>query len=184
MRSTSQYSTGAIAFHWIIAALIVLNFVLAWWADTLPKPEQMKLMGIHMATGLTVLALSVISVLWRLGHPRPPFEPTLQPWEVALARVVHTLFWFLIIAIPFTGWSMVSAYSGEPVNWFGLFSVPALPVPQGEAPGGTFNEVHELLTWAMLGLLFLHVAGALKHQLLDHDATLGRMIPWLRRAGT
>ena len=182
MNSASRYSTGAIAFHWIIATLIVLNFIAVWVAERMPKPEHMQIMNNHKAFGLTILALSVISVLWRLFNPAPPYVATLKPWEAALARVVHTLFWFLVIAMPLTGWGMVSAGSGQPVSWFGLFSVPPLPVPSGRGPGGTFHDVHEKLAWVMLILVALHVAGALKHQLLDHDGTLARMIPWLRRA--
>ena len=184
MRSATRYSNGAIAFHWIIAALIVLNFIAIFVADRVPKPERMQVMAIHKAFGLTILALSVISVAWRLFHRAPPLEPTLKAWEVALARVVHTLFWFLIIAMPLTGWAMVSAFSGEGVSWFGLFNVPPLPVPSGKAPSGTFHDVHEKFAILMLGLIALHVAGALKHQLLDHDGTVARMVPWLRRART
>ena len=135
MSSASRYSTGAIAFHWIIATLIVLNFIAVWVAERVPKPEHMQIMNNHKAFGLTILALSVISVLWRLFNPGPPYVATLKPWEAALARVVHTLFWFLVIAMPLTGWGMVSAGSGQPVSWFGLFSVPPLPVPSGRGPG-------------------------------------------------
>ena len=182
MSSASRYSTGAIAFHWIIAALIALNFVAVWVAERMPKPEHMQIMANHMAFGLTILVLSVISVLWRLFHPRPPYVATIRPWEAMLARIVQTLFWFLIIAMPITGWGMVTASpTSTGVSWFGLFTVPPLPFAHGSGAGGTFHDVHETFAWLMLGLIALHVAGALKHQLFDRDGTLGRMVPFMRK---
>ena len=180
-RYTARYTAGAIALHWIIALLIVLNFAAVWISEGMPKPERMQIMANHKAIGLTILALSVLRLVWRFTHPAPPFAPGMRPWEAMLARVVHTLFYILIIAIPLTGWAMVSSFGkGAPVSWFGLFNVPALPVSASKATAETFHGVHGQLAIAALALLTLHVAGALKHQLLDRDGTLARMVPFLR----
>lgn len=176
-----RYTRGAIAFHWIIAALILLNFGLVWIADGVPKAEKGLIIANHKAIGLTILTLSVLRILWRIAHPAPPFSTTLKVWEAALARVVHSLFYFLIVAIPLSGWAMSSAASGgKAVGFFGLFDIPGLPFSQNKVQAGIFHEVHEMLALLTLCLLFLHVAGALKHQFFDRDGTLGRMIPWLR----
>jgi len=178
----ARYSRGAIAFHWTIAVLILVNFAAAWVADDLPKAEAGQVMANHKAIGLLVLVLSVLRILWRVTHPAPPLADTLKAWEAALAKVVHSLFYFLIIAIPFSGWAMSSAFSGgKPVSFFGLFDIPGLPFSADRATGGVFHEVHELFATLALLLLALHVAGALKHQFVDRDGTLGRMIPWLRK---
>lgn len=180
-RVGQTYTRGAIAFHWVIAALIVLNFVLVWSAEGAPRPEQQQIMANHKAVGLTVLILSVLRILWRIVHPPVPLAESLKPWEAALAKVVHASFYFLIVAIPFTGWAMVSAGSGGmPVSYFGLFDIPGLPFTADRQKSGVFHEVHELLAILALALLALHVAGALKHDFLDRDGNLGRMIPWLR----
>lgn len=182
MNSASPYTKGAIAFHWISALLIVTNFALAWGSEDSPDAERMRLMGIHMSIGITLLILAALWMLWRIRHPRPPFAPTLKRWEVSLARIVHTLFYVLMILIPLAGWAMVSAFAeGTALRWFGLVAVPALPVAKGMASGGFFGQAHELLALGMLVLFLLHVAGALKHHFLDRDETLARMIPWLRR---
>ena len=173
-----RYSGVAMILHWLIALLIVLNFAAAWISETMPRPERMQIMANHKAIGITVLILTVIRIAWRLTHRPPPLQRTLQPWERMLASAVHALFYVLMIGLPLTGWSMVSA--GGPVRMFGLFSMPALPVPTTDAVGDTFYDLHVKLAWVMLALFVLHVAGALKHQFLDHDATLGRMIPFLR----
>jgi len=178
----ARYSRGAIAFHWTIAVLILLNFAAAWIADDAPKLEHDQIIANHKAIGLLILTLSVLRIIWRVTHPAPPFVETLKTWEAAAARVVHSLFYFLIIAIPFTGWAMVSAGSGGmPVSFFGLFDIPGLPFSADREKAGVFHEVHELFATLALVLVALHVAGALKHHIIDRDVTLGRMIPWLRR---
>lgn len=176
----SQYSRGAVLLHWLIALLIALNFVAAWVAEDMPKAEKMQVMGNHKAIGLTILALTIVRIVWRLMHKAPPLSSALSAWEVALARVVHLLFYFLMLFIPLTGWGMVSG-GGNPVSWFGLFAVPALPVGSDKALAGIFHESHEVLATVMLVLIGLHVLGALKHQLLDRDDTMARMVPFLRR---
>jgi cytochrome b561 len=179
MRSpTLRYNGVAMTLHWLIALLIVLNFAAAWIAETMPKPEQMSIMANHKSIGLTVLILTVVRIVWRLTHRPPPAQRSHQPWERTLASTVHAMFYVLMIGLPLTGWSMVS--SGGPVSVFGLFSMPALPVPTSDAAGDTFHDVHVKLAWLMLALLVLHVLGALKHQFGDRDFTLGRMIPFLR----
>ncbi|MCJ2177896.1 cytochrome b [Novosphingobium album (ex Hu et al. 2023)] len=177
---TKQYSPVAVVLHWLIALLIALNFVAAWVAEDMPKAEKMQIMGNHKAFGLTILVLTVIRILWRVLHKAPAFSSALSAWEVALARVTHALFYFLMLGIPLTGWGMVSG-GGNPVSWFGLFEIPALPVGGDKALGGIFHESHEALATVMLVLFALHVAGALKHHFLDHDDTMARMVPFLRR---
>ena len=177
---TTHYSRIAVVLHWVITLLIALNFIAAWVAEDMPKAEKMQVMGNHKAIGLTILALTAVRILWRLMHKVPPLSSSLSAWEVALARVVHALFYFLMLFIPITGWGMVSG-SGKPVSWFGLFDVPALPVAGNKVLGGIFHESHEVLAIVMLGLIGLHVLGALKHQVFDRDDTMARMVPFLRR---
>lgn len=176
-----RYSTGAIAFHWIIALLIAFNYVAAWMAEDLPKEQAGALMGNHKAVGITILLLTVLRILWRITHRPPAFLTSLQPWEAMLSRVTHALFYVLMIGIPLAGWLMHSAYSGgAPVNAFGVFSYPGLPLAADKAGAHTAGEVHEILATAMLVLAGLHVLGALKHQFLDRDGSLARMLPWGR----
>jgi len=180
MNSKSRYSMGAIVLHWLIAILIILNFIAAWISDDMPKAEKMQVMANHKAFGMTILVLTLVRIGWRLAYKAPPFEASLQVWEVAVAKVVHVLFYVLMLAIPLTGWAMASV-GGHPVGWFGLFSFPALPVGSDRATGGTFHEMHEVLAWAMLVLLALHIAATIKHMFFDHDGTAARISPFARR---
>jgi len=177
-----RYTHGAIALHWIIALLIIANYFLVWSAEDAPKAEEQRLVALHMATGITILLFSVLRVIWRITHPAPPHDETLKSWEVTLAKLVNRVFYFLIIAIPFSGWLMTSVFSaGKSINIYGLFNFPGLPFGKDEAAAGIVHEVHEVLAAIMLLLFIIHVAAALKHQFVDRNGTLGRMIPFLRR---
>lgn len=179
--ATARYSRGAIALHWIIAALIVLNFTLAWVAEELPDEQRYALIGNHKAIGIIVLLLTVLRIVWRLTHKPPPLVETLKAWEAALSKVTHVLIYGLMLAIPLAGWGYSSAYGkGKPVSIFGLFDFPALPVASDKPTVGMFGELHEITTTIMLVLLALHLGAALKHHFIDKDGTVRRMVPWLK----
>jgi len=180
MNPARRYSAGAIVLHWLIALLIALNFAAAWVAEDMAKAEKMQVMGNHKAFGITILFLTLLRIGWKLAYKAPPFETTLKPWEITLARITHFLFYFLMLAIPLSGWGMVSV-GGNPVGWFGMFNLPALPVGSDKATGGIFQEAHEILATGMLFLFALHVGGALKHMVIDRDGTMARMSPFARR---
>ena len=176
-RSRSGYSRTAIALHWVIAALIVGNVAGALLADALGPPAAGAIMAVHKSFGLTVLGLSLVRLGWRVAHGFPRFPDSTPGWDAALARATHLAFYGLMIAVPLAGWAMVSA-GPRPLSWFGI-PFPKLPVSQ--AAGGIAHDAHEILAFATVGLLVLHVAGALKHHLVDRDDVLARMLPLVRQ---
>ena len=175
----ARYSRVAIWLHWIIALLIVVNLLLGFFRGEFDKPVRAAMMDVHKATGLTILALSLARLGWRLGHRPPPFDAVMKAWEVGIARLIHGLFYLLLVGLPLTGWMIVST-SGRATSWFGLFDVAALPVARSEDLHEFFEEVHELLAYGILVLLALHVGGALKHHFEGHRHLVGRMAPWVR----
>ena len=178
--SHSGYSRTAIALHWTIAALILANIAGALLADRLGPSVGGAIMAAHKSVGLTVLGLSLFRLGWRVSHGFPRFPDSTPRWDAVAARATHLLFYGLMIAVPLAGWAMVSA-GPRPLRWFGLFDWPKLPVSQ--AAGDFAHEAHEVLAFATLGLVVLHVAGALKHHLVDRDDVLARMLPLVRRRG-
>jgi cytochrome b561 len=179
--SADRYSRGAVILHWLIAVLIVLNFAAAAVAEDMPKAEAAQVMANHKAIGITVLLLTLVRIAWRFARPIPPLVETLKAWEAAVAKVTHWLFYFLMLAIPVAGWGLHSAASGgKPVSVFGVFNMPALPVGYDKPTIGVFYEAHEITATLMFLLFWLHVAAALKHQFLDKDATMRRMLPWMK----
>ncbi|MEQ1541893.1 MAG: cytochrome b [Novosphingobium sp.] len=168
--SSARYARGSVILHWLIALLIVLNFVAAWISEDMPKEQAAQVMGNHKAFGITILILTVLRVIWRLMHTAPPLAETLAAWEVALSKVTHLLLYVLMLAIPLSGWLMHSAYTGGgPVSLFGVIGFPGWPFAQDKDLAHTFGEGHEVMATAMLVLLALHVAGALKHRIIDKD---------------
>lgn len=174
----SGYSTVAITLHWTIAILIVGNIVGALLAEQVDRATAGAIMATHKSIGLTVLMLSLVRLLWRVTHPFPPFPDTTPRWDAVVARATHVAFYGLMIAVPLAGWVMVSGGS-RPLDWFGLFAWPKLPV--SEALAGRAHDAHGLLAFATLGLAVLHAAGALKHHFFDRDDVLARMLPIVRR---
>lgn len=178
--SDQRYSRGAIWFHWIIAALIVANLCLGFFHEGFGREAGRSMIFFHKSTGMTILALSVARLLWRLGHKPPAFDPVMARWEVIGARIGHYLFYVLMIVLPLSGWVMTSA-SGRPTDYFGLFTIGNLPVARGDEIHEFWEEAHELLGWGMVALLAIHIAGALKHVFDGHAYMVGRMAPWLYR---
>lgn len=174
----SRYSKTAIALHWIIAILIIANYALFLISDGLPDAEREAYMTPHMSIGISVLGLSLFRLFWRFGHKPPALPTEIASWEAKLSKFAHVLFYVLMIAIPFTGWLMVSAYpDAPPVSFFGLFDID-LPFGKSKALSGIGHEGHEILTYALYGLVALHVVGALKHQFYDRMPFIRRM--WVR----
>jgi cytochrome b561 len=177
---SARYSRVAILLHWVIAALILVNLYLGLFHESASKPVRASMMFYHKSIGLTVLALTILRLLWRLAHRPPAYDVAMRRWEVGLARATHWTFYALLLALPLSGWLLIST-GGRATSVFGLFSVPALPISHSEDIHDTIDTIHGVLGWAMLALVLLHVAGALKHQLQGHRHIFGRMAPWAYR---
>ena len=179
--AAARYSRGAIVLHWAIALLIVLNVIAAWVSEDMSKEDRAIIIGNHKAIGIIVIVLTLVRIAWKLSHKAPPLVDTLKAWEAALAKVVHAGLYFLMLALPLSGWAMSSSFGkGAPVSIFGLFGVPALPVGTDKPTAGMYHEMHEIFGNLMVALFVLHVAAALKHHLVDKDGTMRRMVPWLK----
>jgi cytochrome b561 len=172
-----RYSKVAMLFHWAIAILVIMNWLIAERAHDLPRAEGQQVMGYHMAWGMLILALSLGRLAWRLTHKPPPLNPQLKPWERMLAQTVHTVFYILIIGLPLGAW-LASSLSGHGVNFFGLFTIPALPVGSNGKLGHTIFEAHATGGSILIYLVGLHILGALKHTFWDKDGDLFRMLPF------
>jgi cytochrome b561 len=173
----SKYSKTAIALHWALAALIISNFVLASMAEDLPRELRGAYMNPHKAIGITILLLSLFRLYWRIGHKPPPLPDAIAGWQAKLGKAVHAIFYFLIIAVPLSGWIMSSAHpQAPPVSYFGLFDA-TLPIGKNEGLAGAGHSAHEILTKPLAILVILHILAALKHQFADRIPFIQRMLP-------
>jgi cytochrome b561 len=174
-----RYSGVAQTLHWIIAALIVTQFTLASMAEDLPiGMHKLAVLARHKSVGMTVLALAILRLGWRLFHKPPALPARMKRYEVLLAKSTHILFYVLLFAVPMTGWLMSSA-KGYTVSWFNLFSWPNL-VPKDEAAFKIYHSRHEALAATLFFLAVLHILAALKHHFWDKDDVLKRMLPFTK----
>ncbi len=177
----SFYSRGAMFFHWTIALLIIANLIIGFLHEGFPPAVRGLSIGLHKSTGILVIILTLGRIAWRLTHKPPPLPDTVKNWERGLAHATHWLLYALMLGLPITGWLMSSAGKRKyPLDFYGLFPVPYLPVAQNEASVHTYADRHELLGWIALALLILHLSGAAKHYFVDRDRTVQRMLPWQR----
>ena len=178
--SASEWGSVHKLLHWLVALAVVGLVIVGWIMDELPNsPDKIRIYALHKSFGLTVLVLVVLRLAWRWSNPRPALPPTMPPWERRLAAVVHTGLYLVLLAMPLSGWLFNSA-ANFPLRWFGLFRVPALGGPDPDLKL-LAADVHLALSWLLVGLFTLHVAGALKHHFVDRDDVLRRMLPFVRR---
>lgn len=176
-RSHNDYDGVAIALHWIIALFIVALLICGQYAEGLPRTDATRglILNWHKAGGVIVLGLVVLRSLWRLGHPAPqPIKTT--PFTDTTANVVHRLIYLLLLLIPISGLGMTFAF-GRGID---LLGIPPL-MQKIEPVAMAFAGGHGILTKVLFALVLLHTLAALWHQYIRRDATLGRMVPWLRK---
>ena len=177
-----RYGAVAQALHWIIAALIVVQFVLANMEHHLPiGMHKLALLARHKSFGMTVLMLAIVRLAWRLFHKPPPLPAAMKSHEMALAKFTHVLFYLLLFAIPVTGWLMSSA-KGYTVSWFNVFSWPDL-IAKDDAAYKVLHSRHGMLATILFYVAILHILAALKHHFWDKDAVLKRMLPFTNTQG-
>ena len=162
------------SFHWLIALMILVLLILGFWMEGLtPNPFKFEMYGLHKAFGILVLFLGALRLIWRFTQTVPLSLPTHAGWERFLSKTIHIVLYISIIGMPLSGWVMSSA-GGHPVSIFGLFEMPAL-VEKNKEISGAARLAHELFAYALIGAVGLHIIGALKHHVIDHDETLRRM---------
>ena len=176
--SAERYSGGAIALHWITAALILANLALGLSMVPLRiSPTKLTLYLVHKSIGVTIFLLTSLRLAWRATHPPPP--PVRMPaWQLRAASLSHTMLYALLFAIPISGW-MYSSATGVQVVYLGIVPLPDL-VPKDKAYAAALRAIHLSFNATLAGVLVLHTAAALKHHFIDRDRSLVRMLPWVR----
>ena len=170
----ARYTAPAVMLHWLMALLIAAGFGLAWWFDALPiSPGKLKVIAWHKWAGVTVFALALVRVAWRVTHRPPPLPASTPAWQRKAAAAGHALLYVLIFLVPLSGWLQSSA-KGYPTVYLGWLPLPDA-VGKDKPLADLFHQAHEVLTTALLVLVALHVAAALKHHFVDRDGLLRRM---------
>lgn len=176
-----RYDPLAIALHWLLAALIVGSFGVGLYMTGLPfSPLRLKVYSWHKWAGITILALSALRLLWRLGHRPPALPPGMTRLQLASYRISHTLMYLLFFAVPLSGWAYSSAM-GMPVAWFGVLPLPDFVPVDHDFAEAVLQPLHRNCAFVLAGVTLLHVAAVLKHHWIDRDGLLKRMWPGPRK---
>ncbi len=180
--SATRYGSVAQTFHWLTALLILTAMPLGLIANGLPFDTDAALaqkawtFSLHKTVGVAAFFVGLGRILWALTQTHPkPLHPDRKA-ETFLAGLVHWLLYGSLVLVPLTGWAHHAATQGfAPILWpFGQ-GLPGVPTDPHTAH--LFASMHWLFT-KLLGLaIVLHIAGALKHAIIDRDGTLGRMLP-------
>ena len=193
-QSASRYTKTAIILHWLIGLLLLAMLAFGIWMHELPKELKVESLdlfnwglytvvfseptslrtfyfNLHKSIGVTLLALIVFRVYWRLSHPAPDYPATLKSWEKKLADLTQKAMYLLMVAMPVSG-VLMATYSKFGIKWFGLTLIEGLDQPELR---DLFKEAHEMIGMTLLALIVLHVAAAIKHKVIDKDEVMKRM---------
>ena len=173
--SESRYGLVSRALHWVVAFLIIALIPLGWYMIRLDyyDPWSHDALEIHKGLGMVVLLLASIMISWQIAGRRTRITVSRKQWEALAAKITHYLLYALMLVVPATGY-IVSTSAGAGVSVFGLFEVPAA-LPKSVPLRDAAISVHYYFAYAGVGLIALHVAGALKHHFIDRDDTLRQM---------
>jgi len=195
VKTFSQYNNISIFLHWLIAVGIVFMFILGWFMDTVPKDAAKSstfdlfnmglyvwelskevsprsfYFNLHKSVGISLFALIILRILWRLTHKPPALLDSMKTWEKKLATGAHHGLYFLMVATPLAG-IIMSISSKYGIHWFGIKLVGGI---DNKASRELFYEFHEIFGLLILLILFFHIAGAFKHALVDKDGAIRRM---------
>ena len=193
---TTSYTKTAKVLHWLIAIGIFGMFALGWFLSELPKeaPKQIAYdlfnlgvytwdlteeisprtfyFNLHKSIGVTIFALILIRILWRITHRPPALLSSYKAWESKLASGAHHLLYLLMVALPLSG-IIMAIYSKYGIKWFGIELIKGL---DNKDMRELFYEAHEIIGLIILLVIIVHIIGALKHKFIDKDDTLKRML--------
>jgi cytochrome b561 len=175
-----RYGKVAIAFHWLLAfALFGIFGVGLYMADLPFSPQRLKLYSWHKWAGVLFLVLSIARLLWRLTHRAPALPDqvlrSMPGWQATAYKATHIAMYLLFLLVPMMGWAYSSA-AGYPVVLFAVLPLPDF-MPADKALAELIKPFHKLTAFMLMGLVFVHVAAALKHQFIDKDGLIQRMLP-------
>jgi cytochrome b561 len=169
-----HYGTPAKVLHWLVVLLLAVQFPIGWFMPDVHAGPPGKAMTLHISFGLTILALILLRLVWRITHPVAP-ESCQPPWQRVSSEAVHWLLYVLVLAASITGW-LFASFRGWSVAYFDLIPLPMLAAKNAAA----IHEIdgwHQIAEWGLLIAIGIHVAAALMHIFIYRDRIIQRMLP-------
>lgn len=175
-------------FHWSIAALVLFEFTSALSFGHFNPGDAAYFRAayrMHMSGGMALLALSFLCVTWRLLHAYPSLPRDMHAVTRVLAKAAHILLYVFIIAVPVTGWAILSARNSHAVivgklSWPSIALLTQMTYEQRVGLNDVLLPIHSTASYFALGLVGLHVAATVYHHFWRGDTVLLRMLPRMK----
>jgi cytochrome b561 len=174
MTNRLQYGATAKVLHWLVVALLAVQFLIGWFMPDVHAGPPASAMTLHISFGISILALIVLRFVWRLAHPVAP-ESSLPPWQRVTSEAVHWLLYALVLATTVTGW-LFASFRGWSVSYFYLVPLPMLADKNADGVHA-IDGWHQIAEWTLLIVIGVHVAAALAHIFIYRDRIMQRMLP-------
>lgn len=170
---TTQYSAMMRGTHWLRALVVMGTLAVGITMVNLPDELPIKFESLypnHKQFGLLAWVLTWVQLVARRATPMPPLPEALAPWEKRLSKLTHGALYGLLLLVPVMGYCMSSTFTmSDGVPFFFIAHVPEL-LPKNDLWFERFQWAHRVLAYVLLFLIALHIAGALKHRLVDRNA--------------
>ena len=175
MKPRLHYGSTAKTFHWMIVALLLVQYPIGWLMPDIHRGQQPGVaMSLPISFGIAILFLTVLRFIWRLSHPVAP-ESTLPPWQRLSSELVHWLLYMLVLATTLSGW-LFASFRGWHVSLFYLFRLPML-ASDNAAANKAVDGLHQAAEWTLLVFIGLHLVAAIAHIVVYRDGVMQRMLP-------
>ena len=169
-----RYGSTAVAFHWIVAALVVFLGALGLLFDEIPREARPFWINVHGCVGLVYFALVIVRLAWRSTHRPPELPSDVGQFERWTSPAAHHALYALMLLIPLFG---VVAYIWHGrVFDYGLFQLN-FSVGTDREVFKPAETIHQLLAYGLFALAGLHILAALHHHFVRRDGVLSRMLP-------
>lgn len=176
IRPPIRISSTALFLHWIVAVSLLGMIGFGLYISWAPRgPDKTALIQVHKSFGMMVLVLLVVRLWWRLRRGFPPPVAPLSRLEQKLSRLVHWALLVLPLVMVASGMVRSLAYA-RGINVFGIPLVPRVLEERNVALNEISGTIHDGTAFALMVLITLHVAGALRHHFIKKDDTLRRML--------
>jgi len=170
------YDGVAKTLHWLILLLLIAQYTVAWTMPHIGRnTPAVGLISLHFSIGVTILAIVILRLLWRLMHPVPTLRDIVPAWQHWLAYASHVLLYVLLLVLPILGWAD-ACFRGYSIDFFGLFTIPQL-IASSPALAGRTGDIHAFVGTVLLIVVGLHVLAALYHLIVRRDGVFSRMLP-------
>ena len=175
MTKRLQYGTTAKVFHWLVVALLLVQYPIGWLMPDIHRGMKPgAAMTFHVSFGIVILILIVLRFAWRLAHPVAP-ESSLPRWQRLGSEAMHWLLYGLVLATTITGW-LFASFRGWSISLFYLAPLPML-ASENTAAGKALDGLHQAMEWTLLAAIGIHVGVAMVHIFIYRDRIMQRMLP-------